>query len=44
MDFRLAPEEQAFRQEVRDFLRQELPPNWDGADPYGADTEGSSPF
>src|SRR3990172_99139 len=42
MDFRPAPEEQSFRQEVRGFLKQELPPDWEGADPYGADAEGSS--
>jgi len=42
MDFRFTPQDEAFREEVREFLRQELPPNWDGADPYGADAEGSS--
>jgi alkylation response protein AidB-like acyl-CoA dehydrogenase len=42
MDFRPAPEEQSFRQEVRGFLQQELPHDWEGADPYGADAEGSS--
>jgi len=30
MDFRFTPEEQAFRQEVREFLRQEVPPDWEG--------------
>ena len=42
MDFRLTPEEEAFRQEVREFLRQELPPNWDGVDFFGAEGEGGS--
>jgi alkylation response protein AidB-like acyl-CoA dehydrogenase len=30
MDFRFTPEEEAFRQEVREFLRQEVPPDWEG--------------
>jgi len=30
MDFRFTPEEKAFRQEVREFLRQEVPPDWEG--------------
>ena len=28
MDFRFTPEEEAFRQELRTFLQQELPPDW----------------
>ena len=40
MDFRLTAEEEAFRQEVREFLRQELPPNWEGADFFGAEDDG----
>lgn len=28
MDFRFTPEEEAFRSEVKEFLRQELPPGW----------------
>lgn len=28
MHYALTPEQQAFRQEVRDFLRQEVPPGW----------------
>ena len=28
MDFRLTPEEEAFRQEVRDWLRENLPKDW----------------
>lgn len=30
MDFRFAPEESAFRAEVREFLAAELPPGWEG--------------
>src|SRR3990172_3449623 len=33
MDYRFTPEEEAFRQEVRRFLRAELPPDWD-YDPF----------
>jgi len=29
MEFRFTPEEEAFRQEVRQFLDQELPPDWE---------------
>ena len=42
MDFRLTPEEEAFRQEVREFLRQELPADWAGADFFGAEEAGES--
>jgi alkylation response protein AidB-like acyl-CoA dehydrogenase len=42
VDFRPTAEEESFRNEVRGFLTGELPQNWDGADPYGADAEGSS--
>ena len=34
MDFRFSPEDEAFRQEVRDFVRQELPADWEGAGRY----------
>ncbi len=30
MDFRFAPEEEAFRQELRDFLKEHLPRGWGG--------------
>ncbi len=30
MDFRFTPEEEAFRQEIRQFLKEELPPDWEG--------------
>ncbi len=38
MEFRFTPEEESFRQEIRDFLRVELPPGWaesGGAGPLG---------
>ena len=38
MDFRFTDEEEAFRGELQSFLKQELPPEWDGMD----DDEGSS--
>ena len=38
MDFRFTDEEEAFRGELQSFLKQELPPDWDGMD----DDEGSS--
>ena len=30
MDFTFAPEHEAFRDEIRTFLKRELPPDWDG--------------
>ena len=39
MDFRFTPEQEQFREEVREFLRQELPADWQGASGYG--DEGS---
>jgi alkylation response protein AidB-like acyl-CoA dehydrogenase len=33
MDFRFTEEEEAFRKEVRDFIRESLPPDWLGVDP-----------
>ena len=30
MDFRFSPEDEAFRQELRSFIQQELPPDWEG--------------
>ncbi len=38
MEFRFTPQEESFRQEIRDFLRAELPPGWaesGGAGPLG---------
>ena len=35
MHFAFTPEETAFRQNLRDFLKTELPPDWKGADEYG---------
>jgi alkylation response protein AidB-like acyl-CoA dehydrogenase len=40
MDFRFTPQQEQFREEVREFLRQELPPNWGMMDPYGGGGEG----
>ena len=31
MDFRCSPEEEALRHALGEFLRLELPPNWEGA-------------
>ncbi|MFQ5860222.1 MAG: acyl-CoA dehydrogenase family protein [Dehalococcoidia bacterium] len=40
MEFRFAPEEEAFREELRAFLRQELPSDWNGrAMDYSDDAE-----
>ncbi len=41
MDFRYAAEEEAFRQEVRDFFERELPPGFLGVDP-GPEEESRS--
>ena len=35
MQFAFTPEETAFRQDLREFLKAELPPDWKGADEYG---------
>ena len=35
MDFRFTPEQERFREEVREFLRQELPADWQGGGSYG---------
>ena len=32
MDFKFTPEQEAFRQEIRQWLEQELPPDWEGYD------------
>jgi alkylation response protein AidB-like acyl-CoA dehydrogenase len=42
MDFRFSPDEEAFREEVRTLLREELPSSWDGTGQYGEDGEGAS--
>ena len=34
MEFQFSPEDDAFRREVVDFLKQELPPNWEGGGRY----------
>ncbi len=41
MDFRFTAEEAAFREEVRGFLSNELPDDWNAADPYGFDADES---
>ena len=41
MDFRFTPEQEAFREEVRAFLREELPPDWEGGT-YGEGADGAS--
>ena len=41
MDFRFAPEVEKFREEVREFIREEVPADWDGYGAYGEDA-GSS--
>ena len=35
MDFRFTLEQEQFREEVREFLRQALPADWQGAGGYG---------
>ena len=35
MNFRFAPEIETFREEVRSFIKNELPRDWDGMDAYG---------
>jgi alkylation response protein AidB-like acyl-CoA dehydrogenase len=40
VDFRFTTEQEAFREELREFLREELPTNWEAGDPYGGDGEG----
>ena len=42
MDFRFTPEQEAFREELREFLREELPAKWEPGDPYGGDGEGDA--
>ena len=32
MEFNFSPEEESFRGELREFLKQELPDDWSGAD------------
>lgn len=40
MNFRFTEEEEAFRKEVQDFLRKELPPDWLGVDPDEYEEDG----
>ena len=39
MDFKLPPREEAFREEVREFLKKELPPDWKGTWGLGDETD-----
>jgi alkylation response protein AidB-like acyl-CoA dehydrogenase len=41
MNFRFAPEVESFREEVRSFIREELPAEWDGMDMYGEGEGGA---
>ncbi len=34
MDFRFSPQEEAFRQEIRDWLKENLPEDWEAADRF----------
>ena len=42
MDFKFTKEEEKFRQEVRDFIRKELPRDWNGVG-FNVEDEFSSP-
>jgi alkylation response protein AidB-like acyl-CoA dehydrogenase len=42
MDFRFTQDEEDFRQEVRGFIRDELPADWDGAGAYGTADEDAA--
>ncbi len=39
MEFKFSPEDQAFRQELHDFIRQELPPGWEGGGRWPEETD-----
>ena len=41
MDFRFTADEAAFRREVQSFISNELPDDWNEADPYGFDADDS---
>jgi alkylation response protein AidB-like acyl-CoA dehydrogenase len=42
MDFRFTAQEEAFRREVREFLRRELPSDWEGTGAYGEEGDGEA--
>ena len=44
MEFRFTPEEDRFRSEIREFLRRELPPDWEGAGALGEASEARWEF
>ena len=39
MDFQFTPEQKEFRNELLAFLKQELPPDWEGMDTEGSTDE-----
>jgi alkylation response protein AidB-like acyl-CoA dehydrogenase len=39
VDFRFTSEDEAFRQEVAEFIQQELPPNWEGEGRYPEESD-----
>ena len=39
MEFKFTPEEDAFRIELREFLKQELPEDWSGSSEGDSDEE-----
>ncbi len=41
MDFRFAPDIESFREDVREFIRKEVPADWEGYGAYGEDDRGS---
>jgi alkylation response protein AidB-like acyl-CoA dehydrogenase len=43
MEFRLTPEQETFRGEVQQFLKENLPPDWEGADAF-EDTDKAFDF
>jgi len=43
MDFRFSPEEEAFRQEIRDWLKDNLPENWEGGGRLSRGTDEDNP-
>jgi alkylation response protein AidB-like acyl-CoA dehydrogenase len=39
VEFKFSPEDQAFRQELHDFIRRELPPSWEGGGRWPEETD-----
>ena len=44
MDFKFSTEEEDFREEVRDFLKEEIPEDWDGPQGLGGEEEDDWEF